>query len=468
MIKFLTVALLFINISSFSATIEATNPAYSGKKIDFYTWDDPISLQKTEAFSMQFDKNGLCKANINISKPTFVFSDFGIYRGFIILEPSKNIKLLFPPLREKSFADEKNPFFTPVSFWFDTENPSDVSKRIMQFEVRINELTDRYLENLYFQKSKNYLDTIGNIVRKEFASSGNELFEMHKSLRLNSLKSDVLRLSPQQTANDFADFPLSLATEPGFSEYFNKTFHNRLGFDAHDIRNEGIKAAVNSGNISRIVEHTKANYKIKGTLVDLVVLKMIYDAYYSGEFSKNALTGMLNSAYFSQNQSPEITNFAKSIYEKLIFLQPGTKAETICLSTLDATTACTDTKTGKYKYLFFADTEMLICREHLKFLSKIDERFNKNLDIFIVFRNADKTKLKQIDADYKLPGVKLVDTDGKYFKNYKLRTYPYSLLLDESHQVVFDQTKNPIEGFEQQFGSYLQKALFEKQRTQKK
>ena len=26
-----------------------------------------------------------------------------------------------PPLREKSFADEKNPFFEPVAFWFNTE-----------------------------------------------------------------------------------------------------------------------------------------------------------------------------------------------------------------------------------------------------------------------------------------------------------------------------------------------------------
>jgi hypothetical protein len=39
-------------------------------------------------------------------------------------------------------------------------------------------------------------------------------------------------------------------------------------------------------------------------------------------------------------------------------------------------------------------------------------------------------------------------------------------LLDEKHQLEFTNTKAPLDGFEQQFGGFLQRELFERQRNQ--
>ena len=58
------------------------------------------------------------------------FCDFGIYQGRLFLEPGQNIKLKLPPLREKSFADKKNPYFSPVAFWFATDDKTQLNNQI--------------------------------------------------------------------------------------------------------------------------------------------------------------------------------------------------------------------------------------------------------------------------------------------------------------------------------------------------
>ena len=109
---------------------------------------------------------------------------------------------------------------------------------------------------------------------------------------------------------------------------------------------------------------------------------------------------------------------------------------------------------------------MIVCREHLKYLSKIQERFQKNLEIYIVLRQTGETEMKKFFAENEVPGVKLIDENDEFIEKYKVKSFPQCFLLDQNHRVKFVSAKAPLDGFEQQFGSFLQSELFERMRNQ--
>jgi hypothetical protein len=175
---------------------------------------------------------------------------------------------------------------------------------------------------------------------------------------------------------------------------------------------------------------------------------------------------MVSSSLFTTSSNPLIKTAAKNIAAKFSFLQPGSAAPEICLNDLKGAKQCTNSNQTKFKYIVFADVETLVCQEHLKYLSRINELFNKHLDIFVVLRDTDRKGIETFINTNKLPGVQLIDSKNIYIEKYKIRSFPQCFLLNEKHEITFTNTNAPLDGFEQQFGTYLRNELFMRQRNQ--
>lgn len=453
----------------FSAvTIQCNNPKYASRKLVFYSYSDPISQQTTPVFTLETDGNGKASKLVEITTVKFVFCDFGIYRGLFFLEPGQTITLKLPPVREKTFADEKNPYFKPVTFWFETENAPQLNNQVARFTARLNQLTDQYFDPLYFRQSKPYLDSLKIRIDKEFGAVKNEYFALNKQFALKQVEVDAFRLKPENYASVFNDVKPVFWQFPAFTDLFEKAFSGLLSFDAKTVGGDNLKKAVNQGNTQALLDHLKKKYKVTGEMADLALLKMLHDAWYSGDFSKAQVQQMLKATRFTGHQNPVVRETAKNITEKISFLQTGSTAPNICLKNTEGQKICTNTSKGKYKYILFADTEMAVSREHLKYLAAVEQKFQKNLEIFIILRETEQVALKKFFAENQVPGVKLIDENAEFSALYKIRSFPQGFLLDENHRVKLAPAKAPLDGFEQQFGTLLQNDRIENLRKQGK
>ncbi|MBK6283373.1 MAG: hypothetical protein IPF54_12615 [Draconibacterium sp.] len=173
-----------------------------------------------------------------------------------------------------------------------------------------------------------------------------------------------------------------------------------MSFEVKSVKGDEIRKAVNQGNISFLTGHVNSKYKIQGEMADLVLLKMLHDAYYSGDFNKSSIQQMVKSTRFTSHKNQIIRETA-IIFPKNHLLQSEMFAPAICLKTLEGQKICTNQNNGKYKYLIFADTEMAVCREHLKYLPAIQQKFQKHLEIYVVLRKTDAGQMKNF-----LPKIK--------------------------------------------------------------
>ncbi len=466
--KLFSIIFLFLIsvLPAIATVIEGTNREYAGKELKFFRYADAVTKEKIPVFTLDIDESGKFYAEVEVSVPTFVFSEFGIYRGLLFLEPQKTVEILLPPLRERSFADQKNPFFQPVEFWFATQQGDCLNDRIAAFDTKLNQLTDKYFNQLYFSQSKAYFDTLSTLIGNQFEEIKSPVFNAHKTLKLQAVRADAFRLDPDALSEVFMTTEPKFRTHRAFIELFDKTFDNKLSFEIKKVDNARLLEAVGRENTTFLLRFTEENYDLKSPLTELALLKMLHDGFYSGDFPKKAIIGILSSGKFQNNPNPEIAAIAKNVKDKLDFMLPGSQAPVICLKNTDGNKICTDRNNDKFKYFIFADTEMVVCREQLKYLSKIKEQFSEHLEIYVILRKTDLIEMKMFLNGQDIPGTHLVDENGEYIEKYRIKSFPVGVLLDENHEVVFSPAKAPLDGFEQQFGKHLQRELFERQRNQ--
>lgn len=460
--------LIFLGISPLYAkvTISANQPEYANKKLEFYVHDDPVTLSKVTVFELIFDKQGTASVTIDINETTCYYCDFGIYRGILFVEPAGNISLKIPPLREKSFADDKNPFFEPVKFWFNTNEPDNINNQISTFTLQLNRYTDEHFDQLYFHQSKAVYDSLLLIIDKNFSGLTSPTFKTYKNLSLKLLLADVFRLTPENYASEISSISSSQWQNPAFEDLLVKAFNSQLSSTAKSVNGTDIKKAIGNSDLNFLTNWVQYHFNISGETAQLALLKLLYDGYYSGDFSKSSIEKMIQSSYFANAKNKLISKTAINIYSKFTFLKVGTAAPEICLDDLKGTENCTLKNNGKYKYLLFVDLEMAVCREHLKYLSAIDEQFQKYLEIYVIFRDIDITEINKFIAENPVPGKLLIDKNGEYISGYNIKTFPQCFLLNENHNVKLESAKSPLDGFEQQFSTLLRNDFIEKQRNQ--
>uniref|UniRef100_UPI00321757E7 hypothetical protein n=1 Tax=uncultured Draconibacterium sp. TaxID=1573823 RepID=UPI00321757E7 len=434
--------------------------------MNFYKLSDPISGEKELLFTLNFDETGTCETFVNNTQTVYSFCDFGVYRGMLFLEPGKSIDLRLPPFREKSFANEKNPYFTPASFWFLSETKNHLNDKINAFGQKLNSLTDKHFNELYFKQSKTVYDSVLVQLNTAFPETKPATFVTHKKLETALINADIFRLRPEDYSEIFDDIRPEYWTHQAFITAFEKTFDRQLSYSAKAIKGKEVGLAVQKQDVQTLLNFTKTKYKVSGKMAELVLLKLLHDGFYSDEFSKTAIKNMVNSDLFQQNSNKTIKEAAKNISAKFTFLQKDTQAPKICLNDLRKQPKCTNSITTKFKYLVFADAETIVCQEHLKYLSRIDELFNKHLEIFVILRDTGNKNIDSFFAEHKVPGTTMVDTNNKYIDIYNIRSFPQCFLLNEKHKVTFTNAKAPLDGFEQQFGTYLRNELFMRQRNQ--
>lgn len=459
----LLLMLLCANLIDAQVTILCENSEYAGQRLEFFSPKDPVTAEKEFAFALEFDSFGKSSATVNYGSSSNVFCDFGIYRGRLLIEPNTSLELKLPPLRQKSFADEKNPYFMPIAFWFATADPRQTNNLISDFDVQLNQLTDKYFNQLYFRQSRKIYDSLLYFLDKKFDAPASDAFQFHKKMKLKMVEAEAFRIKPEDYSQLFSDIKPEYWLRPAFTELFAKTFGGQLSFEAKTLNGTEIRKAVNSSNESFLLDHLQSKYNIHGEMAQLALLKMLHDAFYSEDFSKMAIQQMVKSERFGKSKTALIKTTAKNILEKLSHLQPGTLAAPICLKTIDGQSVCTNSNKTKFKYLVFADTEMSVCREQLKNIKPLLDKFGKHLEIFVILRNTNAAAMKKYLADNNIGGVKLVDETGKHIEEYNVKSYPQCFFLDENHRIKFEAAKAPMDGFEQQFRAFLQRELFERQ-----
>ncbi|MDX9883192.1 MAG: redoxin domain-containing protein [Prolixibacteraceae bacterium] len=443
-----------------TSTLKGIAPEYAGMELPVYTYSDFISEEKTEVGRIRFQQDGTFAAPINLPYTAVCFTEFDIYQAMIYVEQGKTYQIQFPPRQKQSEAQKRNPFFSLLPVWLKiTNHPDhDLNLLIKNFEAEFRILEDKHFYNIYEKRSKTSVELVKTELQKKFPKTENRFFEDHKKYRTGNLEYALHQGKSTEFVNLYFGKTSPRMQVPAYTNLFNQVFANYFSFLGNSEHDQKITSLVNAGDIQSLEKYLSVKNGWNTDACQLIILKSLKDAYYSGQFAKTSVAAAL--AQVADSNWPEKYKLvAANVLKKIIYLLPGTIAPELPLTRTNGQKVSPADFRGSFVYLHFTDLQNPVCRQHLEALKPVADQYKTNLTvIFITEGKTPETEAR------KCTGIFTTTTEeGK--TAYKVKTFPSSYLLDREGRIVASPALNPMNGFENQLRQLLEKERIEKLRN---
>jgi hypothetical protein len=434
--------------------IEGFEPDYAGRTLTFYSIADPVSKNEEFAFHLRIGPQGRIQVQTGITGTLFCYSEFDSYLGKLILVPGSKFHIKLPPLKEKTFEESKNPYFKPIEIWIMNQSgdPDDLTSLFARYDQHFYQLSQKYFTQIYYRQQRNYMDSVKIPLDKEFGRVQTPEFRFHQVLQMKNMEAGMMRAGREKLISGIRDLPAVAWKLPSFAELTDRLFTNTFSLEVKTPQGSQLRTMVARNDLQGLKKWTESYTGVSAPLADVLLIKFLHDAFYSGEFSKNAILQAMKAQNFTQHPNKEVRAMASAVSGKLQFLYTGTDAPGICLPTLENDTICSSASTRPYQYILFADLEIPVCREQVKYLKTIHEKIGQEMDILLILTPSTRISNHEFIRSEQIPGTVVVDTNDRSIgRRYKIRSYPSALLLNRDHKVVLSPAKTPLDGFEYQF-----------------
>jgi len=456
---FLTLSLIFFINYAFSqkVTITGNEPDYKGDEITFSAYSDLISQQETKLCSTQVSENGSFKCSFSIDKTRKIFSELGVYRAYLFVEPGKTYNIALPPKQEKTKSQKLNPYFNnyPYHIGIKNEEADDLNKHIYQFFERYNHFCNKNAQNL--DNTRHKTDSIMKSL-DQFNDFTDPFYHILKKYKTNGLKLKLYGNLMQLKRQLFNDTSIYYHN-PSYRKLFNTTFQDyfkdfasRHGFGVHHI----IKSSKDISQIDAILKKDtllKDNPKLR----ELVILKGLHDLFYADKLPNQAIIATIDS-FANWTNNDYHRNIAGNIKEKITKLLVGYEAPGFCLHDRDSNKVCLKDFKGEYVYLGFCNKSNYTCLKNYKILKNLHKKHKQHFRIVIISTTDSFEKMKQF-AEQKGYNWTFLHwgNNQNILKEYNIKTMPTYFFINPDGKISLSPAPKPNEDIEQKTYKILKK-----------
>ncbi len=489
-LKHLLLILFVLPQTLFSQNIilKGNVPEYAGVKFTFYTYSDFITFTEEELCTSVVEANGGFECSFSTEKIEYVFIKLGVYEAFIFAEPNKQYELLLPERKDKTIADELNPYFNPTQYHLGISNitETDLNYQLAFFDEIYSGLINESLYSTYSELKKQNVDSKLNKVDTVFSQKAysrainNSTYFIYNNLKdldatgefnkIDSIFSDV----NSKFFHDFKKYKLALFLyssnkeksksisnkyylnnevlyqNPAYMSLFNQVYQDYFTYFGRTDNGKNIYNDINNlGSYSSLCKTLRQDSILQNdTLKELVILKCLYDEFYKDKFSRKGLLSILDSLEIS-TKIEEHKLIANNIREKATKLLVGYNPPAFELYDKDSNLVSLDTYHGKYVYLGFCTTMSYGCIKEFKMLEKLYENHKDHFEIVMICldETIDQMKFFVENEGYSFTFLHY-GNQSEVFKDYDIRAFPTYYFIDTEGKLSMSPAPSPDQNAE--------------------
>jgi|GEM_PF-921068 len=449
---FLTLFLIFFGFTARTATVKITGkaPEYAQNSIELNRFHDFISEEKIKLGVIRFSATGEFSLQFELQETCFCFAEFDGYHGIIYLEPGKNYELIFPPKRNLTESQLRNPFAKSEPVWFGIVKPNqnELNFQIQKFEQAYAVYENKFFNQIFINRSKSLVDTVKNILNKEFSTSNLPVFESHKLYRKANLEFALHQGKNAGFMENYFSKQAPVYNLDAYSTLFNQVFRNYFSVLSNSTNSAEIKKLIQSAALQKLDEYLQKQLHFNKELSHWILLKSMKDAYYDKQFSKSTILKLLDQVNNAGWSNYEI-HTAQFIRSDLVFLSAGTNPPALDLKDLKGEKVSFSNFRNSYIYLHFTDPKNTVCQQHLNELKKIASHYPDKLVIINVIPSENTFSNSNNWA-----GI-FTTTAYNLYETYQVKTFPNSFLIGKDGRLLLSPAPNPIDGLDRQLGQIL-------------
>jgi peroxiredoxin len=455
----LSIFLLFGLSLKAQVVITGKAPTYKGQELTFYSYSDLITFTEQAVGKCKVASNGEFKCELEIDETSYIYSNLGIYKVYLFVEPKVNYRVVLPEYEPKTEAQRLNPFFREVDLHLGIEKmrPNDLNYLISSFDLAFNENFDRIVQDAYAGIKSISLDTLTANLEKRFQKFNHSYFDSYRNYRYGLLSQlALMQQSRSISDNYFLNKPI-LYNNTSYMELFNLVYDKYFLFISRAETGNAVNNNITSERSYTNLKNTLAqdNVLANDSLLELVILKGLHDGFFDDKFSRRALLTILDSVY-TKSKIAEHLIIAQNIRSKVTRLLPGFVPAPFELYNTKGKLVSLNDFSGKYVYLNFCTTSSYTCLQEFTLLEKLYEKHKKRLEIVTISLDNEVKDLKDFLDQTKYSWTFLhYGNKPDIIKDFDVRAYPTYFLIGPDRRLISSPAASPKENFEIQLFNLL-------------
>jgi peroxiredoxin len=432
-------------------TISGKAPSYNGREISAYSYKDLITYTPIKIGSCQVNDSGRFSMEITGIKNTqYLYLSINNQRGSIYVSPGSKYHILFPPPDTTKY---ENPFTTHlVDLTFLVTDSTDINNLIIDFSDQYG----KFMESCYifFLKKEgiHYLDSFYVAMQHRYAAINNDFFKGSVQYTIADNCIDILE-GEKTIGEKYLKNKSVLYHNYEYMKFFNDFYDDYVEQFGLTPKGADINKYLQSGDFNGIKEVLKINTLLhdNDSLCELVLLKGLYEMYYSGNFRKEDVKLMLNQ-FALQSKIDESKIIATDILASFSTVIKGTISPDFALNdTKGLVNSILDFR-GKYLYLCFFKTTSGECLSELDVISSIYKKYGKKVNFVCISEDDKMSDLQNfLNKEKTFTWTFLFDEGNKVLAKYDVKTLPEFFLLNPQGKFVLSPADSPSHGIELTF-----------------
>ncbi len=454
-----------------SVFISGFAPEYANMNLTIQVEKDYITREYADLRTFYVDKNGNFKTSVYVDETQKILIQLGEAMGYLFVSPSKSYRILFPPYEPLKQEDKFNPFFEPepVLLGFTTETDTKNNENIRHFEEYYNEKFAQNIKRIMLTNNKKLGYKIIDDANKACPSVKGSYFDNYKTYSFLNLESYLVSDQKKIIYKYFSQKPVLYKLEPYWNS-FNQVFYSFFYYYFNDKNGAALKKLWSSPGCtfkSLCTTLEKDTIYSQKAFAEVVVLKSLYDEFYSQNGEKEKVIGLVDQAVkdcrYENNRK-----LATEILNRISHLLVGSMAPDIHLTTLSGKEINLSDFQGKFVYLNFANTQNYACKKDFQALSKLANLLKRDVKIVTVLTDDDPDKAAAYVKKNKLDWTFLsFNQNAKVLYDYRIKALPTYYLIDPEGKLVFSPSPGPEENFAPAFSEVYNKYRYKKLRKEK-
>lgn len=489
---FWILSLLFIILSDDvigqNAKLFGNASEYANETLCFKTFADQITYTEIELAKCKVDSLGNFSCSLPIEQTRYVFIRLGAYEAFLFVESGKEYEVIIPERKDKTIADELNPYFEPIQYHLGLNNTSEyeLNYQLAFFDeiyalmlnnslsatysnlkehnadanttqvdtVLTKKKYSRIIDNSTYLIYTNFkkLDVEREICKADsiFANVDNKYFNDFKKYKFASFRNLSNQEKMKSISNNyFLDHEI-LYHNNAYMSLFNEVYHEYFQYFGRTEQGSKIYGDINRKQSYASLDSTLQQDSVlhNDTLRELVILKCLYDEFYNDHFSRKALLKILDSLAL-QTKVNEHKLIAQNIRNKVTKLLVGYKPPEFELYDKDSNLISLDTYKGKYLYLGFCTTVSYSCIKEFEMLRNLYKNHKDHFEIVIICMDESLAQMKHFVERKKYPYTFLhYGNQSDVFKDYDIRAFPTYYFINKNGKLSISPAASPGENAE--------------------
>ncbi len=425
-------------------------PDYANLNLIIEYTSNFITNDKAELKRFLVAKNGDFKVTFEVDRITRISIGLGEQNGSLYVTPGHDYQLELPPFTPLKPEDKLNPFFIPEDIFLGILNndPDSLNEKIQLFDAMFDDEFNSNVRQIVIGRKTYLIKQIIDKTEKAFPSH-NEWFNKYKHFSYQSLTS-LKNKNKLITNTQVFFYQQEVGYQiPSYWQAFNTAYKNFFYQYMESSPSDSLKQQIikkGTFNDLCIALQYDSLYQ-QQDFCELVLLRGIYDAYYSKNYNTEYLFKLLQEAIHGC-QSPLNKKIASGILNKIDKLRAGTKAPDFILPTLKGKERELKDYEGKFVYLNFATTQNYACKKDFQVLDQLAKEFKRDLRVITILTDDDLDSAESFINKHKYNWIILsYNQNGKVLYDYDIKAYPTYYLIDPEGNLVLTPAPSPEESF---------------------